>query len=234
MAKKQKTVTPLYRDSVDELLYKGKNVTKAARRDLDSHLADYGHTTDSIKEIEDAGQALSEMPTDEEFVGVLVEKTAIKDQLADEVRSQIDGIISRASSFYGPTSGKVRRYGAEKLSKMTDGQLWQCAKRTVRVGTTQLDELKAKGLTQQHLDTLLATAGKFDAARDEQDDAVRDRDIATQERITAGNAYFTKLQPLMADAVAKLGPVDEARANDYVWDPSPETTDDTLPTPPTP
>lgn len=233
---KQKETKALYTVAVDVLLRKGSGVIAAARRDLNlpdnKGLADFGYTPDSLNAIEALGEVVSEMPTDEEYVGVLVEKTAAKDSLADSLREQIGGIVARATTFYGADSGPVRRYGAGKLSKMTDGQLWQCAKRTARVGTKHLDDLKAKGLTQGHLDELIATYGKFDTARDEQDDAIRDRDIATQDRVRAANKYYQALQPLCADGQAKLGPIDEARANDYVWEPAPEGSGEETPAEP--
>ena len=224
MAKKPEIIAR-YTVSLDELLQKGGNLTAAARRDLSlpnkGGLDDFGYTADQLAVIEAAGEVVSEMPTDDEFVGVVTETTDLKDGLADQLREQIDGLVARAISFYGDASGKVRRYGADKLSKMTDGQLWQCAKRAVRVGKIQLNDLKAKGLTQEYLNTLVSTYTKFDAARDDQDDAIRERDIATQERIMAANAYYAQLQRLGADGQAHFVAKDEARYNDYVWEPAP-------------
>ena len=137
------------------------------------------------------------------------------------LREQVVGIVARASSFYGESSGKVRRYGAQKLSKMTDGQLWQAAKRAHRVATTQLADLGAKGLTAAMLLQLKQDYLAFDTARDEQDDAIRERDIATQERVIAANTYYEMLVKLAADGQAHFGPQDEARFNDYVWEPAP-------------
>ena len=223
---KQKENLPRFTVAVDVLLQKGSAITAAAHRDLNlpgaQGLADYGYTKASIEAIEALGDAVSEIPTDAEYVGALVGQTAIKDQLALGLRTQIGDIVARAVSFYGAGSGAVRRYGADKLSKLSDGQLWQCAKRVWRVGTSQLADLAARGLTAQHLSALKLQYTAFDAARDAKDDAVRERDIATQERIRAANAYYAALLPLLADGKAKFGPTDEARANDYVWEPSPE------------
>ena len=89
------------------------------------------------------------------------------------------------------------------------------------MGKNQLTDLAAKGLTQGHLDTLIADYGKFDTARDDQDDAIRERDIATQERLIAANTYYTMLVKLAADGQAHFESKDEARFNDYVWEPAP-------------
>ncbi len=226
MAKK-KEVLPLYRDELNVLLQKGSNLVAAARRDLNlpdnKGLTEFGYTAGQLDAIEAAGEVVSAMPTDDEFVGILTEASATKDELAEELREQISGIVARATSVYGEESGKVRRYGATKLSKLTDGQLWQAAKRTARVAAGQLTELQTKGLTQRHLDTLVATFRKFDSARDDQDDAIRERDIATQERLIAANAYYEKLQRLAADGQAHFVSRDEARFNDYVWEPAPQS-----------
>ena len=222
---KKKEVLPLYRDEVNVLLQKGGNLTAAARRDLSlpgkAGLDQFGYDTAQLAAIEAAGEAVSDLPTDDEFVGILTEKTTAKDKLANTLREQVVGIVARASSFYGESSGKVRRYGAQKLSKMTDGQLWQAAKRAHRVATTQLADLAAKGLTAAMLLKLKQDYLAFDTARDEQDDAIRERDIATQERIIAANTYYVQLQKLAADGQAHFEARDEARYNDYVWEPAP-------------
>ena len=224
MAKK-KEVVAAYTVSIDELLQKGGNLVAAARKDLtlpaNGGLDQFGYDTGQLDAIGTAGEAVSELPTDDEFVGVLTEKTKIKDGLANTLREQVAGIVARASSFYGAESGKVRRYGADKLSKMTDGQLWQAAKRTWRVATAQLTDLGTKGFTATMLTTLKTDTLAFDTARDEQDDAIRERDIATQERVTAANAYYAQLQKLAADGQAHFVSKDEARYNDYVWEPAP-------------
>jgi hypothetical protein len=226
MTRKAETVAR-YTVALDVLLQRGANLTAAARRDLalpnSLNLSAFGYDEKTLDLIDAAGEVVSAMPTDDEFVGILTEKTALKDQLAAQLREQISEIVARATTFYGAESGRVRRYGADKLSKMTDGQLWQCAKRTARVGQAQLADLAAKGLTAQHLNELIEASASFDQARDAQDDAIRERDIATQERVMAANAYYELLQKLAADGQAHFVARDEARYNDYVWEPNPET-----------
>ena len=224
MAKK-KVVASLFNEAYDVLLQKGANLTAAARRDLalanKGGLDQFGYDGAQLDAIDAAGTVVSEMPTDDEFVGILTEATAAKDALAEALRTQVAEIVARATTFYGADNGKVRRYGADKLSKMTDGQLWQCAKRTTRVATAQLADLAAKGLTPAHLTTLRADITAFDTTRDTQDDAIRERDIATQERLIAANTYYEKLLKLAADGQAHFESRDEARYNDYVWEPAP-------------
>ncbi len=242
MTKKPESVAR-YTVGLDVLLQRGANLLAAGRRDLampnNLGLSAFGYDAKKLDAIEAAGEVVSGLPTDEEYVGALTEKTAVKDALATQLRNQVGEIVARASSFYGDSSGRVRRYGAERLAKMTDGQLWQCAKRAARVATSQLTDLADKGLTAQHIADLTVTNIAFDTARDAQDDIIRERDIATQERIDAANAYFALLQTLAADGQAHFMSRDEARYNDYVWEPAPGTspTDDNGapdPTPPTP
>ena len=227
MAKK-KEILPLYRDELNVMLQKGSNLTAAARRDLalpgKLSFTNFGYDPQQLDAIAAAGEVVSELPTDDEFVGILTEATTTKDALANSLREQVAEVVARSVSFYGADSGKVRRYGADKFSKMTDGQLWQCSKRVARVGKNQLADLAAKGLTQAHLDTLIADYKKFDTARDAQDDAIRERDIATQERLIAANTYYEMLTRLAADGQAHFESKDEARFNDYVWEPAPGET----------
>ena len=112
--------------------------------------------------------------------------------------------------------GKYKTFGFDGMDKMDDNNLYRLALRVVRVGTKLLPELQAQGLTATLLTSLADEATACHNAIDAQDNAIEDRDLATQERVGLGNALYAILVQLASIGKSLFEDNDEARYNDYV------------------
>ncbi len=99
---------------------------------------------------------------------------------------------------------------------MSDSELEKCGKRVARTATLLLTQLAAEGITAAQIADLKTTAIGFEDAQDNQLDAINDRDIATEERIDAGNALYEKLVKFCNTGKDIWVNASEARYNDYI------------------
>ena len=155
------------------------------------------------------------VPTDEELSGIQASMTENKNAKEKELQRSIRRIMARVGNRFGPNSGQYRRFGSEGLTRMDAAELYQCGKRVLRQPTTLLELLASEGLAQSHLTDLEAKNRAFDQAMDEQDDAIRDRDIAVEDRITVGNELYGELVRLSNSGKSIWVDENEAKHNDY-------------------
>ncbi len=224
-------VEPVFRMSYADLMQLGDKAVLLITRDA-VPLLTYGVTPAVKTFISTNTQALKDFPTDEELEGTVTDATQIKDASADALKVGIRSIMVRVKKGFGESSGKFRKFGTAGMDNMTDNDLLKCGKRVVRMATLFQPALAVPtGLTVAMITALNTKVTDFDNNIDVQDTAVRDRDIATEDRIELGNTLYAKIVEVFDAGKDYWETLDESKYNDYVIYDTPPTP---LPIPPGP
>ncbi len=208
-------VKPIFNQSFADLMQLGDKADDLMERDA-VELLPYGVDATFRSDTATLTQDLKDFPTDEELQGAAAEQTEIKNESADVVKVLIRSVMVRAKNAFGESSAKYRRFGTKGLDELTDNDLLKCGKRVVRTATLFQVPLSAKGLTPAMIAALNTKVTTFDDDIDAQDDAIRQRDNATEDRIELGNALYKKITELFDYGKDYWITRDEAKYNDYV------------------
>ena len=162
------------------------------------------------------------LETDEELMGDVSIATEAKDAAAELLRLKVGTLRTMAENKWGEGSARYRTYKFKDMTRLPDEDLVRLGKRASRVGNKQLADLGSEGLTPLFLTQLDALVVDLDDKIDLQNDAEEDRDIATEDRIEAGNALY-KVGVRFCNTGKNIWlNVDEAKYNDYVIYDTPE------------
>lgn len=159
--------------------------------------------------------AFDNYPSDPELQGLVMQATEAKYASADQLKSAIRNIRNMAEITY-KNGAKYQTFDFKDMARLSDDDLMRLARRVVRVGTTLLTELAAQGLTTSLLTALTNLANTFDSAINTQFNAIENRDLATQERITKGNTLYAEVSRLCSIGQTIYFEVNPAKYNDYV------------------
>ncbi len=209
-----KPVKRKYKMADATLVQTSDDLTGSATRDL-VELTIYGVDAAAIAAIVLLRDDFSNTATDNELMGDLMVATANRNEKAVEVRNAINPIATRFRVRYGESSGKYRGLGIELLSQQNADQLVRTGRAVVRRSTQNLVEI-GQGLTALEIAALETLVGELDALVDVQRDAVKDRDIAVDERIKKGNTLYEELVKIAEYGKAAWLNVNESKYNDYV------------------
>lgn len=212
---KKKEVVRDYTFSDADLAQLGDKSVELITRDL-VELDTYGINNDDKNWIADTTEEFKNFPTDVELEGEVSEKTEVKDEAADVVKVDVRSIMVRVSNAFGVKSAKYRKFGSKGMDELDDNDLHRLGNRVVRVATGYLAELEEEGLTQGIIDALNDKNVVFDDTIDAKDEAVRARDISTEDRIELGNSLYNKIVKVFNAGKNYWVNKDEAKYNDYV------------------
>ncbi|WP_293891476.1 hypothetical protein [Flavobacterium sp.] len=194
-----------------------KGLEKVAFMQRDqTQFEEYGITTTFVNDLKTLIGAFSGRLTDEEALGDQMNSTALKNDKAEELREAIRVVMARVVLTYNLNSGTYHKFGTNTLSRQTDGDLGQTAKRVVRVGTDLMASLAFNGLTSGELDTITTLDTEFSRLITEQQLEIADRDIEQEDRVEAGNAIYTTLVKYTNTGQSIWESSDVAKFNDYV------------------
>lgn len=124
--------------------------------------------------------------------------------------------MTRAAQKYGMDSARYANYGTDTLSRQSDADLLVTAKRVVRVGTANLNDLQNEGLQQSHLDTVNTLNNEFNSLFIEQKMKISDRDIQQEDRVEDGNEIYLLLTKYTQTGQDIWESSDVAKYNDYI------------------
>ena len=212
---KKNEVIRLYNFSDAKLIDIGNEKVAFMRRDI-AAFADYGITEVQFSELKTKIIQFSNLITDIETSNEQVQITEQKDVKAEELRVAIRNVMTRVAQKYGTSSARYANYGTSTLSKQSDADLLVTAKRVVRVGTTNLNDLASEGLQQSHLDTITQLNNEFDALLIEQKLKIGERDILQEDRVEDGNEIYSLLIKYTQTGQDIWETSDVAKYNDYV------------------
>ena len=104
------------------------------------------------------------------------------------------------------------------------------AKRVWRVATSLLTDLATKGLTKAILSELELLISNYEKALTAQEDAISDREIATEDRAEKANEVYKIVSDLCTTGKRIWASRNEAKYNDYVIYDTPSGGPETTPT----
>lgn len=212
---KKNELKPIFNMSYASLMQLGDKTVQLIERD-ETELENYGVNDALKKEIMLKTEALKEMSSDEELLSEVSLQTSFKNKHAENIRNAIRMIAVRAKNIFGEKSPQYKRFGIKDMDKMNDNDLYRCAKRVVRTAESYLTELSAKGLKQDEIDALTNMAQIFDDSIDTKEQAVRMRDIATEERIRLANELYKLITEVFDYGKTHWHTREESKYNDYV------------------
>lgn len=230
MAKKKVLVRD-YKFSDGVLKQKADDVAGSVQRDLTS-FSTRGVTAPTVTGLQTLITTFDGTQTDEELEGALSVATEAKNLLADSLKSAIAVVRTMAENKFGIETALYRSFAFDGMSDLSDEQLYRLGKRVIRVATAQLAQLASEGLTAAVITNLTTITTNFDTAIDVQQDAVKNRDIKTQDRVEKGNAVYKEITRLCNTGKSLFVTTDEAKYNDYVIYNTPSGNNETPPVPP--
>lgn len=157
----------------------------------------------------------SDASTDVEEAGMKSAAVDAKNVLAQKLLVELRAIRGIVSLCYGQ-AGVYRRFGFARMDKLDDNALHRLARRVVRIGTELLDVLATRGLTTAMLTALATLAQTFDDAIEAVQEESAQRQNATDERITRGNALWEQMTAYAAAGKSLFADTDAARYKHYV------------------
>lgn len=214
MAKKKISVRD-YQFSDGVLKQKADDVVGSVQRDLTAFSA-RGVSATTVTGLQTLITAFDSTQTDEELEGALSVTTEAKNVLADSLRSAIAVVRTMAENKFGVETALYRSFAFDGMSDLSDEQLYRLGKRVIRVATAQLTQLASEGLTASVITNLTTITTNFDTSIDVQQEAVKNRDIKTQDRVEKGNAVYKEITRLCNTGKSIFVNTDEAKYNDYV------------------
>ena len=182
-------VTRDYRLTDSELSMYCSNLCNFLTRDL-SDFAPLGLTAPKIAELKALGDELEVFPTDGSLVGDVMVATEEKNALREKVLATIRAMALRVEQKWGAKSGNYRRLDLRTPSHLNDDGVLTSGRTVHTVVSGYLVQLAEYGLSQDMLDDFQDLNEQFEASRIAQTDAIANRDIKKDERISKGNALY--------------------------------------------
>jgi hypothetical protein len=192
-----------------------KKMLNYIRRDLEEFIK-YGLTDEKLTELELLVKTFGDIPTDEELLGIQMQATKEKEEAAVALRLEIIAIMTRAANKFGIDTPQYRRFGVSGVSNLDNGELSTICRRVHRVALSFLSELASEGLTNAILTGFKTKMEVFDEKLGMQEDAISDRDIATNNRIRKANEIYRQIAKLSVTGKSIWQSENEAKYNDYV------------------
>ncbi len=185
-----------YKMSDSELLFLAENLKRSAVRDL-TDLEDKGVTKETLNKLQSAIYDFSAKPTDEELSKQFPEfdlnnNYLYRQYLLPTIRSYTGGANNTSTEHYAGTS---------------ESAISEPSKISTR---SPLEELSTEGITPEMLEQLGANP-----AVKMQFEAIKQRDFAVYDRISAGNALFSMMISLAAKGKQHWYELGEKKYNDY-------------------
>jgi hypothetical protein len=214
MSKKDKLITD-FRFPYSKLKQLGDSTLLLIDRDIEE-FTERGFTVSKRTAFKTTIDDFAAFATDEQLSAIQTDATATKDNERKKLEKQMRTFFLIAKIVFGESSGAYREFGNADISHQTDAELVRNARMTVAAATKYLDNLTTEGITEEKVTALEETASHFDDLIDLKTQAVHNRDLSTEQRITLANkvyALIVKYSTIGKDIWAEESP---AKYNDYV------------------
>ncbi|WP_299576850.1 hypothetical protein [uncultured Sunxiuqinia sp.] len=212
---RKKTVTVKFKIALSALYTLAMTKVGFMLRDLVEFIK-YGVTEEKLNAFKGLLTDYANIPTDDELVGVQVGATQEKDEAAIQLRDAVSEIMQRVENKFGAQSGNYRKFGVSAVSDLDGGKLSYVARRVHRVATAMLPQLESEGLTPEILAELNTRIDTYEQALSKQEDAIADRDIATEDRVEKANEIYALLVKYCNTGKKIWEDTNEAKYNDYI------------------
>jgi len=160
--------------------------------------------------------AFEDLPTDNEVANVMIEATATKNTLANDLRVILRTFSERARLAFGADAVKFKLFHTKDLSRLTDSELLVFGRGVKRSASLHSAALAAGGLTALMITDLDTKLDAFEAAMIDQTDAIAARDEATTDRVAKALELYGLLTTHCETGRVIWNGVNQAKYNDYV------------------
>jgi len=192
-----------------------RNIANCLMRDLDE-LADRGVTQEKIDNLLAMRDAFDALPIDLGFLVDVTEASEAKLKLRDDILAAARRLRTAAFNTYGEKARKYKRFGFEKMDKLTEDKLPRIAKKMVRLGNMFQTQLAGQGVDATFLNAFADLIPQYYTALDNVDIAEEIRDIESEKRVDSGNELYREITRFAAIGKDVLASISHARYNDYV------------------
>ena len=176
----------------------------------------YGVTPVLITNFNDTLQDFIDLPQDQELEAIEINKTYVKNELANELRIVLRSYNTRAKLVFNENAGIYNLFYKKDMNKLNDRDLHLFAEMVKDSAVTYITELSAVGLTPA-MNTALATLiTNFYNAMFDQKQATANRDNAVKERIEKANELYALLTRYCEIGKTIWYETNEAKYNDYL------------------
>ena len=217
-----KPTNRIYKFSDADLKQKADSVAISMVRDA-TEFTGRGITAGMTTDFQDISEDFGLMDSDEMWIGNVTTATQAKDELTEDLKTKIRSIRNMAEMQWTTKSGKYRTYGFENMDELSDNKLVRLGRRVIIVSAAQQADLASQGYTAATLGDLGSNVNTLDNAVDTKNNSEKDRDIAQQDRVEAGNELYTFMEKYCSIGKT-IWAADPARFNDYVIYPGGATT----------
>jgi hypothetical protein len=218
MSKKEEAVRA-YNFADASLMQLADEVVSNGTRDS-AELTPQGVTAARLGDLAALNDTFRDMEDDEEWAGLVSEKTEDKDAALAVCEAGTRNIRRMVSNVFGEQSAKYRRFGFTGINDLKDMDRIKAYFRVWRRASDLTTDLAPEGLTATVLADFRTACETADDAYDALVDTINDRDIATEERIELGNEIYAEVVKICNTGKTYWFDKEEAKYNDYVITPS--------------
>ena len=212
---KKREVSRIYRIADANLSQLADKIISNVTADL-ADFSSRGMSRAKIAALQALNQHFQSLQTDHEISGLKEIKTEDKNNLRARLEIATRTIFVMAANAFGDKSARFKMFGDGNISRVSDEQLIRNVRNIASVAQRFATELADEGLTSQQIADLINLNDQFDQALDAMNEAVRVRDLATEERIEAGNRLYAELVKVCNTGKDLYYTSNEAKYNDYV------------------
>jgi len=211
----KKNVKFQFRLSYGELYQMSNQTISLVERDI-SEFEKYGVNASVLNQLVAKKEEFEYIPYDEVFEQKQMLLTQQKNELAEELKTAIREAMLKVSFAYrsNPLVGISFRNG--NLSVFTDSELSIRARVTVLLLQDYLGVLSSYGLSQAEIDNLTLLEKSFTNKLAEQQQAICNRDSATEFRVTKANELYYLVSSIREVGRKMWAEKSEALSNDYI------------------
>ncbi len=184
-------------------------------RDLDD-LSAFGLNEDKINDLRAKGNDFELLPSDEYSAGMQAIATENKNNLLSLLKDTTYQLAWRVEAKWGINSSQYKMLGISGLYNQPEDTVLRLARNVSRCMEMFLSDLEDYGLTQDIINDYDVAINDVETAKNNQNDAMIQRDADTQNRIVAGNELYkivTTYCEIGKRIYAKTNP---AKYNDYI------------------
>ena len=150
------------------------------------------------------------------YVGMIGIKVQERDTAEEALLKAIKTLRTAVQNVYGEGDANYRIYRFDRLAQADGDTLVRLARTMNNTATTQLTDLAAEGITPTKLSDMMVLREALDTKIDEVEMAHKNRDMATQNRIVAGNILYKEMVRLTNIGKDLYAQTNEAKYNDYI------------------
>jgi hypothetical protein len=181
-----------------------------------TELTPQGVTSARLDALGDNRDDFNAMEDDEEWSGLVSEKTEEKNAAAALCQTKVHNIRRMAANVFGEGTAKFRRFRFEGINDLLEDKRPKAYRRVLRRATDALALLTAEGLTTTLLTEFEDAIQDYDDKLEAVEDTVADRDNATEARIILGNLIYDEVVKICNTGKDYWFDKSEAKYNDYI------------------